>query len=236
LDGIADKARIYHVFGTFAWVQKCTTRSANLHLLVKKKSSILCAKNLHKIVQHKNHMAVKPLFYGIGQGCKRCKGDNFEDFSMKMTRRKTKVVGTQQYIEAKTGELCEMNVISIEERDANFHKIWLGHIIHSLDDISNQKMRLAFWLLDHMNGDNQITLTQRQIADKSGFSIDTVKRTLKALVDNDFMIRFNIGVYQINPDFIFKGGQGKRLNVLIEYNDTREARANTVPKTGEGLK
>ncbi|HDR8306450.1 TPA: replication/maintenance protein RepL, partial [Bacillus cereus] len=30
-----------------------------------------------------------------------------------------------------------MNVINVEERDANFHKLWLGHIIQSLDLIGN---------------------------------------------------------------------------------------------------
>ncbi|EFF7471837.1 hypothetical protein BWB88_005182, partial [Escherichia coli] len=27
----------------------------------------------------------------------------------------------------------------------------------------------------------------------------------------------NMGVYQINPDSIFKGGTGNRLNVLLSY-------------------
>ncbi|WP_281042436.1 replication/maintenance protein RepL, partial [Selenomonas infelix] len=46
---------------------------------------------------------------------------------MAVTRKKVKVVGTETYIKQDTGELREMQVIDIEERDANFHKLWLGH-------------------------------------------------------------------------------------------------------------
>ena len=52
---------------------------------------------------------------------------------MATTRKKVKVVGTETYINQKTGELQEMQVIDIEERDANFHKLWLGHILQSID-------------------------------------------------------------------------------------------------------
>ena len=45
---------------------------------------------------------------------------------MATTRKKVKVIGTETYINQQTGELQEMQVIDIEERDANFHKLWLG--------------------------------------------------------------------------------------------------------------
>lgn len=138
---------------------------------------------------------------------------------MKTTRKKVKVIGKETYIKQETGELSEMQVVSIEERDANFHKIWLEHIIHSMDIIGNQKIRFAFWLLDNMNSENQITMTYRQMSEKSGVSLDTVQRTIKALTDSNFLQRYNIGVYQVNPDVIFKGGKNNRLNILLKYNN-----------------
>lgn len=140
------------------------------------------------------------------------------------TRKATKIVGTQTYINSDTNEAVEMNVIQIEERDANFHKIWLEHIIHSLDIIGNQKIRLAMWLIQQMNSDNQITMTQRQMAQKSGISLDTVKRTVKSLCESDFLQRLNMGCYAVNPDVIFKGGKTNRLNVLISYQDGKDGK------------
>lgn len=141
---------------------------------------------------------------------------------MKNTRKKIKIIGTQEYINKDTGEINTMQVVSIEERDANFHKIWLEHIIHSLDIIGNKKVKFAFWLLDNMNSENQITMTIRQMAEKSNTSLDTVARTIKALMESDFLIRINIGVYQINPNVIFKGGKENRLNILIQYRNNKK--------------
>ena len=138
---------------------------------------------------------------------------------MAVTRKKVKVVGIETYIKQDTGELREMQVIDIEERDANFHKLWLGHILNSIDLIGNQKTRLAFWILDHLDSNNLLPMTQRQIADKSGISYQTVSRTLQALIDSNFLQRINQGAYRVNPDVLFKGGKNARMNVLLQYHD-----------------
>lgn len=142
-----------------------------------------------------------------------------EEKQMAVTRKKVKVVGTETYIKQDTGELREMQVIDIEERDANFHKLWLGHILNSIDLIGNQKTRLAFWILDHLDSNNLLPMTQRQIADKSGISYQTVSRTLQALIDSNFLQRINQGAYRVNPDVLFKGGKNARMNVLLQYRD-----------------
>lgn len=137
----------------------------------------------------------------------------------KNTRRKVKVVGKENYLNPETGELLEMNVVQIEERDANFHKLWLEHILQSIDLIGNQKTKLAFWLLDNLDKENKICMTFRQIADASGMSYQTVYRTMNALIESDFLVRINQGSYRVNPDVLFKGGKNDRLNVLIKYRD-----------------
>lgn len=151
--------------------------------------------------------------------------------NMATTRKKVKVIGTETYIKQDTGELKEMQVIDIEERDVNFHKLWLGHILQSIDLIGNQKTKLAFWILDHLDSNNLLPMTQRQIAQKSGMSIQTVSRTLKALIDSDFLQRKNIGVYQVNPDMLFKGGKTDRMNVLLEYRKEADKGAASINET-----
>jgi hypothetical protein len=133
------------------------------------------------------------------------------------TRKSVKVIGTETYLNQSTGELQEMQVISIQDRDANFHKIWLSHLLYAMDIIGNQKTRFAYWLLDKMDENNYILMTMRQMAIESKISLDTVSQTIKVLMESNFLIRRNIGVYQINPDMIFKGGKTKRMGVLLEY-------------------
>ena len=133
------------------------------------------------------------------------------------TRKKTKVIGTKTYIDRDTGELNEMQVISIEERDANFHKIWLGHIVQSLDLIGNKKIKVLNYLMENLNSENMFLEGQREVAKSLNISIQTVSRTFRALQESDFMRQPKNGIYQINPNIIFKGGKEKRFNVLLKY-------------------
>lgn len=133
------------------------------------------------------------------------------------THKKVKVVGSQQYINQQTGEIVPMQVISMEDRDFNFTKIWMQNIINSIDLIGNQKTRLAFWLIDHLNRDNQLIMPLRVIAEKSGVSLDTVNKTMKALQQANFLRKQQAGVYVVNPDMLYKGTHNNRMRILLDY-------------------
>lgn len=137
---------------------------------------------------------------------------------MANTTKKVKVIGTRKYINQDSGEIEDFQVVNIYERDFNFHKIWLNHIINSLDLIGNQKTRLAFWIVDNLDKENKLTMTYRQISEKSGISYQTVSRTMKSLIESNFLQQINQGAYRINPNIIFKGTRSGRLNVLYQYN------------------
>lgn len=137
---------------------------------------------------------------------------------MANTTKKVKVIGTRKYINQDSGEIEDFQVVNIEEIDFNFHKIWLNHIINSLDLIGNQKTRLAFWIVDNLDKENKLTMTYRQISEKSSISYQTVSRTMKSLIESNFLQQINQGAYRINPNIIFKGTRSGRLNVLYQYN------------------
>ena len=141
---------------------------------------------------------------------------------LKTTRKKVKIIGTETYIKQDTGEIKNMQVIDIEERDFNFHKVWLGHILNTIELIGNQKTKLAFWIIDHLNKENQLIMTQRKIAEQTGISLETVRKTMKALMDSNFLLKINSGAYMVNPDALFKGGKTDRMNVLIQYKRTEQ--------------
>ena len=143
------------------------------------------------------------------------------------TRKKVKVVGTKEFIDADTGEVHTMNVVSIEERDCNFHKLWLQHVITSFDLIGNQKIRLALWIIDNLNRDNMLLYTYEQIANMTGISYKTISSTMKVLIDSNFLTKRNAGCYVVNPNVIFKGGRTDRLNVLIQYNESKYSATNS---------
>ncbi|WP_281976280.1 replication/maintenance protein RepL [Halobacillus litoralis] len=135
------------------------------------------------------------------------------------TRKKVKFLGTKEFIDAETGEKQEMQVTDIEERDANFHKIWLGHLLDTLDLIGNKKIKVAMFIMNELNKENQFLGTHRYIAEKTGISLPTVTETMGALQDSNFLIKVRNGFYRANPDVLFKGGKSERMNVLLRYTN-----------------
>ena len=138
------------------------------------------------------------------------------------TTKKVKVIGTQQYVNTATGEVLDFQVNEIEERDFNFTKIWMKSLISTMELVGNQKTRLAYWLIDNLDKENKITLTLRQISAKTGISLETVRLTMKILMDADFLRRINISAYIVNPDIVFRGTRGARLNILNIYKNEAE--------------
>lgn len=136
----------------------------------------------------------------------------------KITEKKVKVLGTQQYINANTGEIEDFQVTSLQDRDFNFTKVWLNSILQALDMLGNKKTKVAYHIIDNLNKENQYIGTQRQIAEKVGVGLNTVNLTLQALIKADFLRCVSNAVYCVNPDILFKGSRSARLNVLQQYN------------------
>ncbi|MBI1829300.1 MAG: replication/maintenance protein RepL [Thaumarchaeota archaeon] len=141
---------------------------------------------------------------------------------MKTTRRKTKVVGVQEYINRDTGEIISCRVVRIEEKDANFRKIWIAHLLDAVEEIGSKKLRVLMWLFDKADAYNRIVATAQEIANQTKISLNTVKRTLVALEQKD-IIKRRIGIVTLNPEVIFKGGTSERMNVLIEYKSIAQS-------------
>lgn len=136
------------------------------------------------------------------------------------TKKLQKCIGRKEYLDPRTGKKESFDVVSMENKDFNFQKIWLGHLLMALDILGNRKVKVLSWLLENRNRDNQVLVSQRELAEKCGVSKQTVTTTLKALQDADAIKKVRPGVYLLNPDLIFKGGSGKRWRLLIEYKNT----------------
>ena len=112
-----------------------------------------------------------------------------------------------------------MNVTEIEERDANFHKIWLGHVMESLDIIGNKKVKILQFIINNMNKENQFLYTYSMIEKETNISRATIAETMTSLQSADFLKKVKNGHYEINPDVIFKGGKNARMDILIRYKN-----------------
>lgn len=144
------------------------------------------------------------------------------------TSKKQKFIGYKELKDTETGEIYPMQLNVIEDRDFNFHKVWLQNLIMSMDSIANQKLKLAFWIIDNLNKENMLVMTQRVIAEKSGISLKTVSTTMKLLCDQQeddcipFLQKVNSGAYRVNPNVLFKGSHNNRMGVCYQYVTTDE--------------
>lgn len=139
------------------------------------------------------------------------------DLTVKATTKKVKFLGTQSFINAETGEVVEMQVTDIEERDFNFTKVWMKSVVQTMELIGNKKTAVCFWIIDHLNRDNEICLNYRQIAEQTDASYRTVATTMQILQDVNFLRKVGTA-YRVNPDIIFKGSHGARMAILQDYH------------------
>jgi hypothetical protein len=139
------------------------------------------------------------------------------------TRKPMKISERLQYTDPITGEKVEQHIFKIEERDANFHKLWLYHIAAALELIGNQKILILSYILANTRKDNLFISRQADIAKAVGTAIQTVSTTIKLLKEANILKIQQPGVYLINPDVIYKGSGNDRLEILYQYySDTKK--------------
>ncbi|MCU9810159.1 replication/maintenance protein RepL [Paraclostridium sp. AKS46] len=146
--------------------------------------------------------------------------------SNQITSKKQKYIGSKILIDPKTGEEYPIQLNAIEDRDFNFHKVWLQNFIMSMDSIANQKLKLAFWIIENLNKENMLVMTQRKIAEKTGISLRTVSKTIRLLCEPEeagtpsFLQKINSGAYRVNPNVLFKGSYKNRMGICYEFINT----------------
>src|SRR5699024_9918491 len=99
-----------------------------------------------------------------------------------------------------------------------FHKIWLGHMLESLDMIGNQKIRVAMFIMENINKENELIMTYRVIAEKTNTSLQTVSETMKAQQENKLLSKIRNRNYKVKTNVIFKIRRNYRMNVLLRYS------------------
>jgi DNA-binding transcriptional regulator YhcF (GntR family) len=141
------------------------------------------------------------------------------------TSKKTKIVGTEQYINATTGTIEDFQVIRIEDSDFNFDKFWVSQLLTAIEEFGNQKVKLLMFLIQNRErSNNAIIKTVRELEEATGISKDTISKTLKILEAHGIVKR-KTGVIFLSPQVIFRGSHANRRRILLDYS---KAESNVV--------
>ena len=146
---------------------------------------------------------------------------------MKISDKNVPMTKKETWINQETGEIREFVVVSRPySSDFNFHKVWLDDLVKILGILGGGKISVFNYILENINPyNNEFGGTYAEIAEKSGVHVNTVKKTIKILVRENFMKRVRVATYMINSRFLVKGTHNKRMGLMLKYdelNDTRQ--------------
>jgi DNA-binding transcriptional ArsR family regulator len=159
--------------------------------------------------------------YNLLKDYERPRTMSYEAFPTTATKQ---VIGADRWVNQQTGEIIETQTLTKEVKDVDigFEKLWIGHILETIDEVGNAKVKVLFWLLKNKDQQNMVRATIDTIAEKTGASRATVGRLMAALRRADVVRLEYGGRWLLNPSVIFKGSHSRRMNVLIRYKSMEQ--------------
>ena len=137
-----------------------------------------------------------------------------------------KITGEDRWINQKTGEVRETLQAEIDlteeqnQRNHSFLICVLPYIIKLTNLVGNQKMKVVNYVLENMalKGEyaNSLMITQRELAEKAGVSIQTVSITLNTLEEAN-IIEKRTGAIMLHPKVAMMGGKQKEKSLMINF-------------------
>jgi DNA-binding Lrp family transcriptional regulator len=143
--------------------------------------------------------------------------------------------GSETFINKETREEIEVPTIYQEATDRNFEKIWLAHILTSLNELGNKKIQILSYLFQNrIISHNIVPKTLQEIANETGISYVTVSETIQILAKAG-LIKRKTGMIFLSPGMIFKGTHDNRMRVLFEFRSVKAERNGTKKQTPKQL-
>lgn len=138
---------------------------------------------------------------------------------------KTTYVGTRKLRDIETGELVELEYMEKQVSHSlkrGWRRVYMENFMELLTGLysAGRKIDVIDFILENLNSDNQLTLTQQQVIQKTGISAQTVVDTYKHLVANDFMKKQG-AVYVVNPKYVCAFGSDKKnATIAVKYSES----------------
>lgn len=122
-----------------------------------------------------------------------------------------------------TGEVIEVDQITKRALgQKQFWKVYLMDFLAILGIIDSKQLDVLIFILENTTSANNIFLgTYRVIAEKTGISLDTVRRTMVKLQQKGFITKIQNGAYQVSPNIMMKGNEHKKQLLLNYYDESR---------------
>ena len=116
------------------------------------------------------------------------------------------------------GEVKKVDVVMREIPRTGFAITYLASIINMIDAIGNKKMQVVKYILSHMDSNNKLSETSREIAAGSGVSLQTVTETLQILERVGVVAR-KTGTVMLSPKLAHRGNVKRERFLLTKFKE-----------------
>ena len=120
------------------------------------------------------------------------------------------------WVNKTTGEEVEgyKNIQRIERN--NFHIVYFSYLFNLFDKLGGKKLQILKYILEHKSNDNILIITNRELANVTKTSTQTVFQTLKLLKEAN-IIKTRTGAIILNSKFAICGSKGKEEWIFQKF-------------------
>ncbi|EAI4071411.1 hypothetical protein APU49_08830 [Campylobacter jejuni] len=146
-----------------------------------------------------------------------------DDNPRKSSGIKTTYFGHRTFVDRDTGEVIELEYVEKKVSHTlkkGWRRVYLEQFMEVLTSLysSAKKIDVVEYILENLNSENQLTLTQTQVIKATKVSRPIVVETYKHLIEMDFMKKKG-SVFVVNPKYVCAFGSDKKnRTIAINYS------------------
>ena len=137
-------------------------------------------------------------------------------------KTQVKYLGVKRFVDEETGEVISMDVVehtTPSDYPSGWRRMFTEAFMYAISHKSPAKgwLNVLDTIINSLNGEHQIVMSQEQIAKKAGVSYPTVNQTFKYLISIKFLKKVD-KIYMFNPGIISAfGSDRKNANLLQRF-------------------
>ena len=124
--------------------------------------------------------------------------------------------GTDVWVNQRTGETIEADQVIRKVPRNGFEITYLAYFMDLFDKLGGKKYVVFKYILSNKSAENTLIITNRELAEKTGTSLQTVSDTLKLLRESGLLTQ-RTGAIMLNPQLAHRGSERKEAYLLQKF-------------------
>ena len=124
--------------------------------------------------------------------------------------------GTDVWVNQRTGETIEADQVIRKVPRNGFEITYLAYFMDLFDKLGGKKYVVFKYILSNKSTENTLIITNRELAEKTGTSLQTVSDTLKLLRESGLLTQ-RTGAIMLHPQLAHRGSERKEAYLLQKF-------------------